>query len=135
MLFSRNKKFFNIAKIPQLDLNSGPKEIDIGFLVREEHLNAFADIFEKVIYDNWEALKSYDRVIIKGDKSIGALSEGMSKAGSVIQLLKISRILAEELYNSKNNKVTLLFIGEVGSKELIAKLDNPYFAFGNEQSN
>jgi hypothetical protein len=132
-MFKRRKILFDIKDVPPIDPSKKPIEIDIGFLANEAHTNAFIDIFDKMISDNWLIFAEYDRVDIKAEKPLGPLAKNLNEPGGVVILNEKRRQIAEELYFTYNDNVTLWFIGAKGKKEVFVAFDSPYFAFDGMQ--
>lgn len=131
-MFSKNDQTFDMADLPIIDISKKPVAIDISFLAHENHTNAFIDIFEKMIIDNWKIFKNYDVVEIEGKKPLGDLATSLNNKGGVQKLKAHARELARELYFTYNDEVLFVFYGSERKKELLIAFDNPYFAFTEE---
>ena len=126
-LFSRRS--WDPKDIPNLTFREEESGTDIGFLDGEEHRQAFASIFEKMLIDNRDALADHVIIGLDGKRPVGLTDSGIPLPMTVGQLAHSARGLALALYDSHNEQVEIRLSGPRGNSDLRVKFDNPAFWF------
>jgi hypothetical protein len=115
--------------IPDLTFREEESRIDIGYLPGEEHRQAFADIFERMLSDNRQALADYSIVALQSKRPVRLSQAGIELPIALAQVGQPTRALALALYDSNNEDVDLQLAGPLGRSDLRVRFDNPEFWF------
>jgi hypothetical protein len=122
MSFFKRRRW-SIAGVPTLDLSAERAEVDIGFLGGEEHRQAFAAVFAKVLRENQALLVGRRIVRAEGERPLPEAGKYLPFAiGSADPTP-----LALALYDSRNERVRLILEGSAAAEMLFVEFDNPQF--------
>ena len=114
-------KNFSIKDVPSLRATSGAVYADIAFLAKEEHTQAFAEIFEKFVQDNGDLLDGYEVASVAAKRPVPTFT--------MKQLRDTPQKVARLLYEAFTPEVRIALRGSRGSKVLRIEFDNPLFEF------
>ncbi len=109
--------------VPNLTFRAGGTRVDIGSLGGEDHRQAFAFIFGKLLADNQLALASYTFTSIVAEKPVTAVMPPVR----ITELGAQATALALALYDSHNEEVLLHLTSPTGHGELGVRFDDPEF--------
>jgi hypothetical protein len=122
MRFFKRREPWTLVGIPDLSFGGPTDFVDIGFLGGDEHREAFASIFAKMLADNRDTLTGRELVAIEARRPF------TSSTLLPTLLLEIdSAHFARELYDSRNEKVFLRLSCEAGEAKLGVAFDDPAF--------
>jgi hypothetical protein len=118
------RRSFEIAEVPRLDLAVESALVDIGFLGGQEHRQAFADIFGKVLRDSGALLAGHRLERIESRRSVRVEPPLPIPVGD---LTASPAPLARALYDSGNETLTLHFEAAGSTLRMGIRFDNPEF--------
>ena len=122
---SSRQQPFEIDRVPRLNLRSGPVRVDIGYLGGEEHRQAFAAIFGKVLKDNAALLADTQLMRVDATRPMGA---GVTLPIAAHALVASPERFALALYDSGNEQARLEFAGPGTVLQISLRFDNPEFS-------
>ena len=122
---SRTRQPFEIGRVPRIDLGSGSVTVDIGYLDGEEHRQAFAAIFGRMLKDNASLLADSQLTRVDATRPIGA---EVTLPIAAHHLVASPERLALALYDSGNERVRLEFAGPGTVLRIDLGFDNPEFS-------